>query len=75
MGVEGGSVLIPSRAQILEKLMRHVYFKQYFTRHEFEREYCKIHASRINFGPNRALRINSFSPSVDWLVNFQIERN
>ena len=53
----------------------HVYFKQYFTRHEFEREYCKIHASRINFGPNRALRINSFSPSMDWLVNFQIERN
>ena len=52
----------------------HVYFKQYFTLHEFEREYCKIHASRINFGPNRVLRINSFSPSMDWLVNFQIER-
>ena len=30
---------------------------------------------RINFGPNRVLRINSFSPSMDWLVNFQIERN
>ena len=53
----------------------YVYFTQYFTRHKFEREYCKIHASRINFGPNRALRINSFSPSMDWLVNFQIERN
>ena len=52
-----------------------VYFKQYFALHEFEREYCKIHASRINFGPNRVLRINSFSPSMDWLVNFQIERN
>ena len=37
MGVEGGSVLIPSRAQILEKLMRHVYFKQYFTRDEFKK--------------------------------------
>ena len=49
----------------MERIVRgggcHVYFKQYFTRHEFEREYCKIHASRINFGPNRALRINSFS--------------
>lgn len=37
MGVEGGSVLIPSRAQILEKLMRHVYFKQYFTCDEFKK--------------------------------------
>ena len=43
MGVEGGSVLIPSRAQILEKLMRHVYFKQYFTRDEFKRENIKSH--------------------------------
>ena len=37
MGVEGGSVLISSRAQILEKLMRHVYFKQYFTCDEFKK--------------------------------------
>ena len=47
MGVEGGSVLIPSRAQILEKLMRHVYFKQYFTRDEFKRENIKSHLTLL----------------------------
>lgn len=46
-GVEGGSVLIPSRAQILEKLMRHVYFKQYFTRDEFKRENIKSHLTLL----------------------------
>ena len=47
MGVEGGSVLIPSRAQILEKLMRHVYFKQYSTRDEFKRENIKSHLTLL----------------------------
>ena len=47
MGVEGGSVLIPSRAQILEKLMRHVYFKQYFTRDEFKRENIKSYLTLL----------------------------
>ena len=71
MGVEGGSVLIPSRAQILEKLMRHVYFKQYFTRDEFKKgkhqissylALLKINTSSINL----ALPINLCHPASDY---------
>ena len=71
MGVEGGSVLIPSRAQILEKLMRHVYFKQYFTRDEFKKgkhqissylALLKINTSSINL----ALPINLCHPASNY---------
>ena len=71
MEVEGGSVLIPSRAQILEKLMRHVYFKQYFTRDEFKKgkhqissylALLKINTSSINL----ALPINLCHPASNY---------
>ena len=49
----------------LEKLTHHLHFKHYFTRHKSKRvnfkfhltlSFCKIYASRINFGLNN-LRI------------------